>query len=126
MVMSGDAESVASQVGRVAFGDFYLVALECADTDTIEGEIRLGGTVTDDPDGHGLAVIDGQVAVGDRVALIIRKWSADHESVAFYANDSAGSCTKLVDSVPYNLDGGYFSSVENGYDIETIGGYFNP
>ena len=100
--------------------------LECADTGTIEGEIRLGGKVTDDPDGQGLAVTDGKVGVGDRVAVIIRKWSAGNEGVAFYANAGAGSCTKLVQSVPYNLDGGYFSSVATGTEIEAVGGYFKP
>jgi hypothetical protein len=100
--------------------------LECADTNTIDGEIRLGGTVTDDTDGQGLAVTDGKVAVGDRVALIIRKWSAGHEGVAFYADPSAGSCTKLVDAIPYNLDGGFFSSVATGDSIKTVGGYFKP
>ncbi|MEY2423635.1 MAG: hypothetical protein QOI95_3702 [Acidimicrobiaceae bacterium] len=106
--------------------DKVVVKLQCADTDTIDGEIRLGGEVTQDPDGQGLAVIDGRAAIGDRVALIIRERGPDYDQVTFYANDTAGTCTELVDSFPYNLDGGYFSDVAGGDAIETSAALYNP
>ena len=85
-----------------------VVTIQCADTDT-DGEIILGGEVTADPDGN--------VAVGDLLALIIRE--GDPDLVALLANDdNAGSCTELL-SVAFNLDPGDFVDVEDGYDIET-------
>ena len=85
-----------------------VVPIQCADTDT-DGEIILGGAVTDDPDGN--------VAVGDLLALIIRE--GDPDLVALLANDNhAESCTELL-SVAFNLDPGDFVDVEDGSDIET-------
>ena len=46
--------------------------------------------------------------------------------VTLYADDSAGSCTELVESVPYNLDGGFFNPVAFGQDIVTGGGDCDP
>ena len=106
--------------------DNVVVTLQCADTETIDGEIRLGGVVTDDPDGQGLAVIDGEVAVGDRVALIIREQGHDYDQVTLFANDGAGSCAELVESFPYNNAGGFFSDAEDGDAIETGGVEFRP
>ena len=73
----------------------------------IEGEVILGGEVTD----------DGEVADGDLVALIIREGGPNR--VSLYANDAgAGSCTELLDSVPDD-DADDFIDVEDGDDIET-------
>lgn len=115
-----DAEREDGQVTGEYRVDDVVVTLQCADTDTIDGEIRLGGEVTDDPDGQGLAVIDDRrVAVGDLVVLVIRERGPDFDQVALYADDRAGSCAELVGSVPYNLDGGFFNDVEDGDAIET-------
>ena len=57
--------------------------------------------------------------MGDLLVLIIRN-GYPVDQVALRANESdAGSCTELVESVPYNLDGGFFNEVEDGEDIET-------
>ena len=39
---------------------------------------------------------------------------------------SAGSCTELVESVPGDLDGGFFDPVAFGHHIETGGGNCDP
>ena len=121
-----DAERVHGVVTGEVRVDNVVVTLQCADTDTIGGEIRLGGEVTDDPDGQGFPVIDGRVALGDRVALIIREYGPDFDMVTFFANESAGSCTELVDSFPDYHDGGFFNDVEGGEAIETSSELFNP
>lgn len=85
-----------------------VVTIQCADTNT-DGEIILGGEVTEDP--------GGDVAVGDLLALIIRE--GDPDLVALLANDNhAESCTELL-AVAFNLDPGDFVAVEDGSDIET-------
>ena len=98
--------------------DSVEVTVECADT--IEGDFLLGGTVTDDPEDQGLAVTDGDVAVGDRVALILREGSGDSERVALYADASAGSCTELLESAPADLDDSEFRWIKNGTDVQTV------
>ena len=55
---------------------------------------------------------DGDVAVGDLVALVIRQQARTHDRVTFRPGDGAASCAELVESVPYNLDGGFFQDVE--------------
>jgi hypothetical protein len=121
-----DAQEQDGEVTGEVRLDNIVVSLQCADTDTIDGEIRLGGEVTVDPDGESLPLTDGYVTVGDLVAVIVREYPAIADAVTFYASDSAGSCTELVQSVPYNLDGGFFLNVEDSEDIETGGENFNP
>lgn len=127
---SGKMLRIAAREGEdgEVTGEFRLnslvVTLECADTETFEGETRLGGRVTEDPDGRGLAVIDGRAGVGDRVALLIRNHVWDRQTVAFYSNEGAGSCADLLASVPNVLDGGFFGAIGFGDHIETVGGYF--
>ena len=96
-----------------------VVTLQCADTEFDGRDLILGGEMTDDPDDQGLVadVGDATVTVGDLLALIIREDDPDSYRVTLYANDSAGSCTELVESVPFNLDGGFFAGVDAG-DIE--------
>jgi hypothetical protein len=115
----------------VVTGEFrvnnLVVTLECADTNFSDGEIRLGGEVTDDPDGQGLAAMGGDVGVGDRVALVIREFGADgQDRVAFYGDDSASSCTELVESIRDYLDNGELTHIAAGDDIETGEGPWNP
>jgi hypothetical protein len=107
--------------------DNVVVTLQCAGTrrrtggTSVSRDLILGGVVTVDPDGQGLPVHDGlKVAVGDRLALIIRKGPATAtDRVTLWATDSGGSCTELVASVPLNLDGGYFSDIGDDGDIQT-------
>ncbi len=125
------------QDGEVT-GEFQVsnvvVSIQCAGTmnstgvDSTGRDLILGGEVTDNPDG--LATLDGvNVAVGDRLALIIREGGGgdpDLQEVTLYDpalmppfNDSVGSCTELVESDYGILDGGYFDDVKDGSDIET-------
>ncbi len=109
-----------------------VVTLQCANT--IGDQISLGGEVTDNPDGQPLAVIDAVVdlpdvtvndpgAEGELVAVIIREGDAElRDRVALWADDRAGSCTELVEPLSPGLDGGFFTSVAFGHDIETGGG----
>jgi hypothetical protein len=100
-----------------------VVTLQCADTERDGQDLILGGEVTDDPDGQGLRLGLGRqnVAVGDLLALIIREGQSAPGSyrLSLYANGGAGSCTELVESVPYDLDGGYFGRGQEGLDIES-------
>jgi hypothetical protein len=69
------------------------------------------------------------VAVGDLLALIIRE-KPEHvgQRVTLYQPSlwygakasEQGSCNELVDSVPENLDGGFFDRVKSGDEIETL------
>ena len=136
--------------------DNVVVTLECADTrqatgvDSTGRDLILGGEVTEDPDGQGLLVEPGKglvvdpgpgryVAVGDVVALIIREGdegdegAPERDSVTLYDSravpqgyGSAGSCTELVESVPGDLDGGFFNPVAFGHHIDTGGGNCDP
>jgi hypothetical protein len=101
--------------------DNVVVTLQCADTEFDEQDLILGGEVTDDPDGQGLGTGGHNVAVGDQLALIIREGQSRPGSYmpALYVTGSAGSCTELVESVRYNLDGGYFTRGQEGIDIES-------
>jgi hypothetical protein len=124
--------------------DNVVVTVQCADTEFDEQDLILGGEVTDDPGGQGLLVAPGMglvadpgpgrfVAVGDVVALIIREENASRDSVTLYdtgylppGNGRAGSCTELVESVPGDLDGGFFNPVAFGHHIDTGGGNCDP
>ena len=101
--------------------DNVVVTVQCADTEFDEQDLILGGEVTDDPDGRGLGTGGHNVAVGDQLALIIREGQSRPGSYnpALYVNSSAGSCTDLVESVRYNLDGGYFTRGQEGIDIKS-------
>ena len=104
--------------------DNVVVTLQCADTETDGRDLILGGELTDDPDDNVEAYADlgdltHGIDVGDLLVVIIRNGDPV-DQVALRANEGdAGSCTELVESVPYNLDGGFFNEVEDGEDIET-------
>ena len=113
--------------GELRIND-VVVTVQCANT--VGDQTSLGGEVTDNPDGQPLPVIDvADVTVNDPgaegklVAVIIREGDAElRDRVALYANDRAGSCTELVEPLSPGLDGGFFTSVAFGHDIETGGG----
>jgi hypothetical protein len=106
--------------------DNLVVIIQCAATRTEPRDLVLGGKVTGNADG--LATLDDvNVAVGDLLALIIRERS-DGQRITLYhpslwygeqASEHAGSCSNLVESVPANMDGGFFDDVANGHVIET-------
>lgn len=100
-----------------------VVAIECADTRTSTGgapdgrDLILGGQVTVNED-ELTTLDDVDVALGDRVALIIREGLPAGQRVTLYEPSlwhgeqaSAGSCEDLVESVPSNLDGGFFDHI---------------
>ena len=109
--------------------DNVVVTIQCTGTRSLTGsdsngrDLILGGEVTDNPDG--LARLDEvNVAMGDLVALIVR----ENGRVTLYAPSlwygeqaTAGSCNDLVESVPSNLDGGFFDGgVLNGAGIDFV------
>jgi len=111
--------------------DNVVVTIHCADTRTSTGaqgngrDLILGGEVTANLDG--LATLDDvDIAVGDLVALIIRDLP-EHQRVTLYHSSllppeqasQIGSCSELAESVPTNLDGGFFDIVAEGHRIET-------
>ena len=97
--------------GEIRFNEEE-VTVGCADTDT-DGVVILGGEVTtvpnDDTDGF----------LGDYVALIIRE--GDPDSVALHADDAAGSCSEILESVTEDMlaDDSIYDDVEDGEDIAT-------
>ena len=104
--------------------DNVVVTVECADKRRSFGatferrELILGGVVTANPDS--VAMVDNvNVAVGDRLALVIREDHPDGHRVTLYhpsiwygdrASEHTDSCIDLVVSVPGSLDGGFFST----------------
>lgn len=102
------------------------VVIQCASTRS-NGDLILGGVVTENTED--IATLDqADVAVGDLLALIIRNGpSPSGQRVTLYhpslwygqrASEHVGSCNDIVESVPSNLDGGFFDDVRGG-DIET-------
>ena len=103
--------------------------------DLASRDVILGGVVTANPEG--LATLDEvNVAIGDLLALIIREHQSGGRPMTLYhpslwygeqASEHTGSCSDLVESVPSNLDGGFFHlGIEGGYDIDPGGGSVNP
>jgi hypothetical protein len=108
----------AFQTGNVT------VMIQCSGTRSIQDDLILAGVVIDNADG--LATLDDvTVAVGDLLALIIRE-KPEHvgQRVTLYQYGAKPSdqraCNELVDSVPENLDGGFFDGVKFGDEIETL------
>lgn len=104
--------SAVEEDGEVT-GEFrmsdHVIRIECADTDT-GGVVILGGTVT----------AGDVVPPGDLLGLIIQE--GDPDRVLLVGNDEVGaqSCSKLVEWNLENFpDESYFTSVKDGYDIET-------
>lgn len=124
------AEEDGEVTGEFRIND-VVVAIHCADARMSTGaqsngrDLILGGEVTRKPED--IATLDEvNVAVGDLVALIIRDLP-EHQRVTLYhpsqlppehASDP-GECGELVESVPTNLDGGFFDVVADGHPIET-------
>ncbi len=90
-------------------------------------DLILGGVVSDNTEG--LAMLDDvNVRVGRLLALIIRGNDDVGQRVTLYqpslwygeqADEHAGSCDDIVESVPPNLDGGYFDDIKTGHEIDT-------
>lgn len=129
MELGGKTLSVhaVEQNGKIT-GEFrvnnLVVTLHCAVRNGV-GDLILGGNVTEDPDRQSFALdpraigfdaID--VRVGDLFALIIRDKGPVGDRVSVYADDSAGSCTQLIDAAAQRpTDGGFFDYA--GGDIKT-------
>jgi Tol biopolymer transport system component len=125
----------AAEQAGVVTGEFrvgnVVVSIQCAGRRRTPGDnLILGGVVTDNEDG--LATLDDvNVAVGDRLALIIREdaipGGRDQSVTLFHpelwygaqASEYDGSCSELVESVPSGLDGGFFEPVIGDNRIET-------
>jgi hypothetical protein len=121
----GDARFIDTVEGAREFRvDDVVVTVQCVDKRTsheaslARRELILGGVVTANPGGVAM-VDDVNVAVGDRLALIIREDHPDghrdtlyHPSIWYgdQASEHTGSCIELVVSVPSSLDGGFFST----------------
>lgn len=117
--------------GELRIGS-VVITLQCTgtrsfsiDESTGRRDLIIGGQVTDNPDD--LATLDDAgVAVGDLVALIIREDRPElgqrltlYEPSLWHGEQAtAGSCDDLVESVPLNLDGGFFNG-GTGRDIDT-------
>lgn len=132
--LNGQTLSIdAEQQDGKATGEFrvgnVVVAIQCAGS-TFDGrDLIVGGVVTENDGAPRLD--DTTVAVGDLLALIIRHDGAPDgrtQRVTLYqpslwygeqANEHTGSCIALVDSVPFNLDGGFFDDVDGDGNIET-------
>jgi Tol biopolymer transport system component len=133
--LSGQTLSVdAEQRDGKATGEFrvgnVVVAVQCSGSTNGGRDLILGGVVTENVDGPG-RLDETTVAVGDLLALVIRHDDAPDgrtQRVTLYqpslwygeqADEHAGSCTALVESVPPGLDGGFFDDVDGDGNIET-------
>jgi len=105
-----------------------VVAVQCAGATNGGRDLILGGVVTENSDGPG-RLDETTVAVGDLLALIIRNAPSGgrtqrvtlYQPSLWYGEQASnsGSCIELVESVPDNLDGGFFDDVDGDRDIET-------
>jgi hypothetical protein len=97
--------------GEVRFNE-EVVTIQCADTDN-DGFVILGGEVTTVPED------DSGELLGDQVALIIRE--GDPDRVALHADEAAGSCDEILESVTEDVLGDdlIYGVVEDGEDIAT-------
>jgi hypothetical protein len=97
--------------GDVRFNE-EVVTIECADTDT-DGFVILGGEFTTVPED------DTDELLGDQLAVIIKE--GDPDSVALHADDAAGSCREILESVTEAMlaDESIYVDVEDGEDIAT-------
>ena len=115
--------------------DNLVVTLQCTDADRGDGEIRLGGEVTEDPDGQGLVhqiqgagcaetvlgrLWCGRLAEGDMVAMVIR----DRRVTLHHPQLAAGMSMTALRRAPSCfgrplLDGGFFEDVAGLLEIGT-------
>jgi hypothetical protein len=122
-VLGIDARVQGSQANGEFRMDGIVVAVQCGGSRPPSGldpegrDLILAGEVTVNRDG--VTTLDEVgVGVGDRVALIIREGLPSGQRVTLYEPSlwhgdgaTAGSCEELAESVPSNLDGGFFSDV---------------
>lgn len=131
--LNGQTLSIdAEQQDGVVTGAFrvgnVVVAIQCAGATNGGRDLILGGVVTENSDGPG-RLDETTVAVGDLLALIIRNAPPGgrtqrvtlYQPSLWYGEQASnsGSCIELVESVPDNLDGGFFDDVDGDRDIET-------